>query len=62
MNLYRAKYEKPNGRERFMSFGAEDDADAEQFAKQWALGDTLLGITFDRALNTEIRHVQLPLV
>lgn len=54
MTLYRATYQRPDGRIRGMTFAARDDAAAASDAASWACTDKLLTVKPVRALQTQL--------
>ncbi len=51
MTLYRALYQRADGRTRGMTFAARDAAAAAKDAADWCAGDKLLTVSFVRELK-----------
>lgn len=54
MVLYRATYQRPDGRIRGMTFAARDAATAARDAANWTCGDKLLTVAALRELQPQL--------
>jgi hypothetical protein len=54
MNLYRATWQRADGSLRHCTFAARDAESAHATAAKWSIGDKLLTVRLDRALQAPL--------